>query len=86
MRTELSARGFGFVIHPTYTNEPKETRLVSESSAIGDYEDSMGSPGSSYLWVGVDHHLDREEVEELIGYMQGWLDTGCLIPPERESE
>jgi hypothetical protein len=54
------------------------TRLIQESSAIGDYEDSFDCPGSSYLWVGDDHHLDREEVAELIENMQHWLDNGRL--------
>lgn len=42
------------------------TRLIQESSAVGDY-----------LWVG-DHHLNREEVTELITRMQHWLKTGRL--------
>jgi len=78
MKYELSNRGFGFIMHPTYANKPEDTRLISESSAVGDYEDSFERPGSSYLWVGAHHHLNREEVEELVIRMQGWLLTGRL--------
>jgi len=86
MKYELSNRGFGFIMHPTYANRPEEARLISESSAVGDYEDSMDSPGSSYLWVGEHHHLNREEVEELVIRMQGWLTVGRLLPEEEEEE
>lgn len=78
-----SDRGFEFLRHVKYGNEMhgpnKEiTRLVSQSSAVGDYEDSMDKPGSSYLWIGEDHHLDRSEVKQLIGCLQHWLATGSL--------
>jgi len=64
--------------HEKYHEPCETTRLVQESSAIGDYEDSSDLPGSSYLWVGQDHHLNREEVAELINRMQHWLETGRL--------
>ncbi len=79
MKTEKTNRGFFVVTHEKYKNEPGEmTRLIQESSAIGDYENSFSCPGSSYLWVGQDHHLNREEVAELITRMQRWLETGSL--------
>jgi len=79
MKGTGTERGFRIVEHEKYADNARTlTRLVQESSAIGDYEDSMDTPGSSFLWVGKDHHLDREEVEELIGRMQEWLDTGRL--------
>ena len=79
MHIEKSDRGFAFVMEEKYQNERGEfTRLISESSAIGDYEDALDRPGSSFLWVGEDHHLNREQVAELIGRMQHWLDTGRL--------
>lgn len=78
MLVESTNRGFRIIQHPTRANEPEMTRLIQESSAIGDYEDSWDNPGSSYLWIGDDHHLNREEVAELIGNMQHWLDTGRL--------
>ncbi len=54
------------------------TRLIQESSAIGDYEDSEDNVGSSYLWVGNDHHLNREEVSLLVHIMSSWLIDGRL--------
>ena len=79
MQSKKTERGFVVVTHEKYQNKPGEfTQLIQESSAIGDYDDSFDKPGSSFLWVGQDHHLNREEVEELIGRMQYWLSTGRL--------
>lgn len=79
MKAECTGRGFVVVTHEKYQNTPGEmTRLIQESSAVGDYDNSMDNPGSSFLWVGEDHHLDREEVAELIERMQYWLVTGRL--------
>lgn len=78
MKLVKSERGFIFLDHPAYL-EPHETkRVVSESSAVGDYEDSLEKPGSSFLWVGEDHHLNREEVSQLVQCLQSWLDKGRL--------
>ena len=79
MREFTSDRGFYFLLEPNYTEPHAETRLVSESSAIGDYEDSLDKPGSSFLWVGANHHLNREQVAELAAYLQNWLKTGRLF-------
>ena len=78
MKAIRTERGFVLVEHPTHTNKPKDERLIQESSAIGDYENSFDMPGSSYLWVGARHHLNREEVRELIDHMENWLETGRL--------
>lgn len=81
MQIARSERGFEFLEHEVYPGvdpaEPLE-RLASQSSAIGDYPDSHERPGSSYLWIGDNHHLDREEVAQFIGYLQRWLDTGKM--------
>lgn len=53
-------------------------RVLQESSVIGDYPDSWDKPGSSFLRVGEWHHFNREQVAELIGRMQHWLNTGRL--------
>ncbi len=75
MKIETSNRGFRFVLAEKYQNEPGEyTMLIAESSAIGDYDDSFDNPGSSYLWIGNDHHLSRDEVADMIETMQHWLD------------
>ncbi len=78
MKSEENCRGFIHVTSPKYTEPDQQARIISESSAIGDYEDSFENPGSSYLWVGRDHHINREEVAELIKRMQYWLDTKRL--------
>lgn len=78
MKAIKSERGFINVHHPAYTEPERNKRIIGESSAIGEYEDSMEKPGSSFLWVGEHHHLNREEVQELINKMQHWLDTGRL--------
>lgn len=77
MQTEKSERGFTFVMEQKYPRGPL-TRLISESSAVGNYADSLDKPGSSFLWIGSDHHLNREQVQELIQRMQHWLATGQL--------
>ena len=57
-------------------------RVIQESSAIGDYSDALDNPGSSFLWIGEDHHLNREQVDFLVKAMQHWLDHGRLPEPE----
>lgn len=90
MKIQANSRGFRMVVCPakiTGTDQTEDARLVQESSAIGDYEDSLAEPGSSYLWVGSGspgpwHHLDREQIAELIVHLQRWLDTGSLAEGE----
>lgn len=85
MRYAKSARGFEVVTSPTYdTDRSRDAndRVVRQSSAIGDYEDAR--PGSSFLWLGEHHHLNREEVAELRDRLAAWLETGSLaLPAER---
>lgn len=78
MKAIKSDRGFIRIDAPEYLDPKIKSVVIAESSAIGDYEDSMENPGSSYLWVGPSHHLDREEVTELVAMMQHWLDKGRL--------
>jgi hypothetical protein len=78
MRIDASARGFELLVHPEYVNPTNELRLVSQSSAIGDCEGDMQHPGSSFLWIGDHHHLDRSEVRELAQRLNHWLETGSL--------
>jgi hypothetical protein len=74
MRIEISDRGVRYLMHRVSGKPDIDKRLVSESSAIGDYHDSYERPGSSFLWIGDNHHLNREEVAELVAKMQYWLD------------
>lgn len=78
MRIEHSVRGFRFLMHPAYLSGV-DKRLVSESSAIrDDIENAMIRPGSSFLWFGDLHHLNREQVTVLVAALQTWLETGRL--------
>ena len=79
MRVKTTERGFPTIVHPKYASDEGETRLVQQSSAIGDYADSFDKPGSSYLWLGDDHHLNREEVRELIRHLSKWCATGRFL-------
>jgi hypothetical protein len=78
MKAKKTERGFVVVLHNVYGDESLKERLIKESSIMGDYEDAVDNPGSSALWVGKDHHLNREEVQELISRMQYWLDNKRL--------
>jgi hypothetical protein len=84
MRIEKTERGFTVIIHPGYKNESEDARLVQESSAIGDYDDSLDKPGSSFLWIGGNHHLNREEIRELIERLECWLTSGRLEGPKKD--
>jgi len=74
-----SNRGFRIVKADYYPPNGEKIRLVQESSSVGDYEDSLECAGSSYLWVGDNIHLDREEVSELVRCLQYWL-TNKRLP------
>lgn len=79
MRVFKTSRNFHGLNCETYQNERgRFSRLIQESSAVGDYHDSFDKPGSSFLWVGDNAHLSREGVTELIRALQWWLDHGCL--------
>ena len=79
MKAKQTERGFIIIEHEMYASlDHNKTRLIQESSILGDYQDSLDNPGSSCLWIGKDHHLNREEVKELIEYMQYWLDNKGL--------
>ncbi len=59
---------------------------VQQSSAVGDYDDSISRPGTSFLWLGSENgsrmHINREQVEWLTKSMNHWLQTGSLNAPE----
>ena len=85
MKRTNTCRGFDLVTHPTYTSG-EELRVIQQSSAVGDYEDALDRPGSSYLWVGRDHHLNREEVDQLVTYLKRWLEDGTFGEPARSPQ
>lgn len=79
MQIKTTDRGFRVLAHPFYRGYGTTvSRVVQESSAVGDYPDAMDNPGSSCLWVGDDHHLNREQVAVLVAALQAWLSTGRL--------
>ena len=77
MEVKETQRGFSYIDFEDYLNPRTKRKLILQSSAIGEYRDSLDKPGSSFLWVG-DCHLDREEVTELIGHLKKWVETGEL--------
>jgi hypothetical protein len=78
MKSKKNARGFVNVLHPVYPPDGTSHHLVGESSIVGNYDDALDNPGSSALWIGNHHHLNREEVQELVERLQHWLKTGRL--------
>jgi hypothetical protein len=79
MVVHANERGFPVLHHPPYPPEATVAdRLVQQSSIVGDYPDAMERPGTSALWIGSHHHLNREEVAQLVTHLQRWLDTGAL--------
>jgi len=77
MEARKTDRGFIVIEHPAYPNGNIE-KLVQESSAIGEDKDSLENPGSSFLFVGRDFHLNREEVGQLVILLLTWLSTKRL--------
>ena len=74
MEKRYSERGFPYLHHPPYIDG--SDAIIRQSSVVGSYSDSLDRPGTSCLWIGSEHHLNREEVAALIGHLQSWLDTG----------
>ena len=88
MQLTSTSRGFEILKHDVYPPKPepmKQGRLAQQSSAVGDYEDAIDCPGTSYLWIGDNFHLDREEVRSLVEHLQRWLDTGSMEVEEAKS-
>lgn len=80
MEVKYNVRNFQYIELP-------EGETLQQSSAIGDYEDSLENPGSSFLWIG-DEHCDREAVKDYLDdgffsknlepHIEAWLTTGSL--------
>ncbi len=83
MNIVKSDRGFECLRHPSYVGGRAGARLAAQSSAIGDYKDSLDRPGSSFLWVGEHHHLNREEAREFAEAVLRWVETGSLAKSTR---
>jgi hypothetical protein len=83
MRLIKTPRGFERVIHVAYPTSLGSSidMLIQQSCGIGEYLDAFDRPGSSYLWITDDFHLNREEVEHLRDRLTAWLSTGSLRLP-----
>lgn len=83
MKVVTTERGFQGLEH-----DARHGWLLCVSGAIAwqKYADAFDRPGSSFLWVGDRHHLDRDEVRELVGYLQRWLETGSLREAEASTQ
>ena len=90
MIIRIGQRGFKALFHEQYPPKDEAGAILQESSAVGDYEDSWDKPGSSYLWVGCNFHLNREQAKDLARHIMTWVKTGRLVenpppvPPEKE--
>ena len=78
MQIDYNQRGFQVLVAESYP-ERLPTRLVGQSSVVGDYDDALERPGSSAIWVGDEHHLSREQVMQLIDHLQCWVETGYFV-------
>ena len=76
MRVTETERGFPRIEHQNYPGGEPGTLAMASSVVYTKYPDAMERPGTSALWIGTEHHLDREQVAELIQHLQSWLDTG----------
>lgn len=71
-------RGFEIV---EFADRYGESCSLQQSSAIGDYKDSLSRPGSSCVWLGVEPVIarilksDAEDLGmEVEGEASGWMD------------
>ncbi len=78
MLVKKTQRGFELIERRANLDEHGVVRLVQQSSAVGDYPDAIYRPGSSYLWIDEHHHLNREQVAELVLHLNRWLSNGHL--------
>jgi hypothetical protein len=72
--------GLSYLSHPTYLGYPDALLEESLNTDI-----VLAGAGSSYLWVGGMHCLNREEIRELVGHLNRWLETKTLNPKESKS-
>lgn len=73
-----TGRGFSLV---EFTDAYGNGCSLQQSSAIGDYDDAMDNPGSSFVWLGVDDgkpQVMKSQAEALglklpPGEVSGWM-------------
>ena len=76
MEIRYTQRNFQYIHHDPYVSNGDDGLIVQSSAINTSYSDSFQRPGSSYLWIKGLFHLNREEIEEMIGYLGTWLKTG----------
>lgn len=78
MKLGKDDRGFNYLAHPTYLGPSKgDVIIAKESSACDGASQHDDIPGSGRLWLG-HHHLNADEVKDLMRYLNAWLVTGHL--------
>ena len=76
MEIRYTQRNLQYIHHDPYVSNGDDGLIVQSSAINTSYSDSFQRPGSSYLWIKGLFHLNREEIEEMIGYLGTWLKTG----------
>lgn len=79
MRVNCTIEGHRLIESESCADKTKMAVVVQESHAVNNYIDYYNDPGSSFLWIGTDHHFNRDEVQELVGYLNNWVQTGKLF-------
>ena len=75
-----SDRGFRWLTHTVYDKPTASAELAGE---FGMYRFGV-CMDSSFLWIGKQHLLNREEVQQLVDNLQHWLTNGRLPAPVDE--
>lgn len=79
-KCKQTSRGFQII---TFNDANEKECELQQSSALDDTDRGRQAVGSSYVWLGVGDysermHLHREQVQELIQVLNGWLRDGKL--------
>ena len=80
----LAKTEFGFEVMK-FIDSRNVNCSLKQASTIDDTVRGWDNPGSSFVWLGVDTDndtpmfLNREQVAELIGRLQRWLEAGTFV-------
>ncbi len=67
MKLVRTSRGFERLEHRDY--------VTGDQTAIAKQSSKAEGP---FLWIGSDHHLNRDEVREFVGRLTNWLETASF--------
>lgn len=76
MKVELTERGFELV---KFKDANGKDCSLQQSSAIGEKDEDMLNPGTSFIWLGREPcrmHLNRQQTFLLAMKLMNWLDHG----------